>query len=143
MRVRTRRVTGWPTASHIRRTWRLRPSWIAMRSTPGDGCDTVGRGGQAVVELDALAQAADRAGAHAAGPVDHLGEVLLVDAVARVGDAVGQLAVVGEQQQALGVGVEAARPGRPAGRPARASTTVRRPCGSLAVVTTPAGLLSR
>ena len=36
------------------------------------------------------------------------GQVLLVDAVAGVGDAVGQLAVVREQQQALGVGVEAA-----------------------------------
>ena len=67
-----------------------------------------GRGGAAVVEVDAVAQAADRARAHAAGPGDHLGEVLLVDAVARVGDAVGELAVVREHQQALGVGVEAA-----------------------------------
>ena len=35
IRVRTSRRTGWPTASHIRRTWRLRPSWMTMRSTPG------------------------------------------------------------------------------------------------------------
>ena len=27
-------------ASHIRRTWRLRPSWIVMRSTPGSGWET-------------------------------------------------------------------------------------------------------
>ena len=37
-----------------------------------------------------------------------LGEVLLLDAVARVREPVGQLAVVGEQQQPLGVGVEPA-----------------------------------
>ena len=32
IRVRTSRTTGWPTASHIRRTCRFRPSWIVMRS---------------------------------------------------------------------------------------------------------------
>ncbi len=35
IRVRTRRRTGWPTASHMRRIWRLRPSWMTMRMTPG------------------------------------------------------------------------------------------------------------
>ena len=38
----------------------------------------------------------------------HLGQVLLLDAEARVGEPVGQLAVVGQQQQALRVGVEPA-----------------------------------
>ena len=37
-----------------------------------------------------------------------LGEVGLVDPVARVGEALGEVAVVGEQEQALGVVVEAA-----------------------------------
>ena len=37
-----------------------------------------------------------------------LGEILLLDAEARMGEAVGELAVVGEQQQPLGVGVEPA-----------------------------------
>ena len=32
MRVRTSVRTGWPTAAHISRTWRLRPSWITSRS---------------------------------------------------------------------------------------------------------------
>ena len=60
----------------------------------------------AVVELDAVAQPADRPGADRTAADG--GQVLLVDAVAGVGDAVGQLAVVGQQQQALGVGVEPA-----------------------------------
>ena len=64
MRTRTSRVTGWPIASHIRRTWRLRPSWIAMRSTPGDGWLACAGRGHPVVELDAVAQAAQRLGAH-------------------------------------------------------------------------------
>ena len=57
MRVRTNLVTGWPTASHMRRTWRLRPSWIVMRSTPGSA-GHLGRRGGTVVQLDTLAEAA-------------------------------------------------------------------------------------
>ena len=105
MRVRTSRVTGCPTASHIRRTWRLRPSWIVIRSTPGLGWETLAGAVGPVVELDAVAQPADRAGADR--PTGDGGQVLLVQPVAWVGDAVGQLAVVRQQQQALGVGVEA------------------------------------
>src|SRR5690606_3517690 len=41
IRVRTRRRTGCPTASHMRRTWRLRPSWIVMRSTLGSSTATL------------------------------------------------------------------------------------------------------
>ena len=59
-----------------------------------------------VVELDAVAQAAHGAGAHRAAA--DRGQVLLVEPVAGMGDAVGQLTVVRQQQQALGVGVEAA-----------------------------------
>ena len=72
----------------------------------GAGLGDLGRGGHAVLELDAVAQPAQRARADLAA-VDG-GQVLLVDAVAGVGDAVGQLAVVRQQQEALGVGVEAA-----------------------------------
>ncbi len=39
-RVRTSLRTGWPTASSMRRTWRLRPSWITMRNTFGATCPT-------------------------------------------------------------------------------------------------------
>ena len=56
IRVRTRRSTGWPTASHIRRTWRLRPSWMVMRSRPSLTRRHLGGSGHAVLELDALAQ---------------------------------------------------------------------------------------
>ena len=34
IRVRTSLRTGWPIASHIRRTWRLRPSWMLTRAEP-------------------------------------------------------------------------------------------------------------
>ena len=54
-----------------------------------------------------------------------------------------EVAVVGEQQQALGVGVEPARPGTPGARRARARRTVGRPWGSAAVVTTPGGLVQQ
>ena len=57
MRVRTSRSTGCPTASHIRRTWRLRPSWIVIRSTPGAAATPAPAAVDAVVELDAVAQA--------------------------------------------------------------------------------------
>ena len=64
------------------------------------------RRGHAVVELDALAEPAQRAPRR--DVASHLGEVLLLDAEARMGQPVGEVAVVGEQQQALGVDVEPA-----------------------------------
>ena len=68
----------------------------------GDERDLRGRG-HAVLELDPLTKRAHRCRRRAAGD---LGEVLLLDAEGRVGQAVGEVAVVGEQQQALGVGIE-------------------------------------
>jgi hypothetical protein len=71
-----------------------------------------------------------------------VGQVLLVHAERRVGEAVGQVAVVGEQQQALGVGVEATDREDPrlVGHHLEHGGTA---LGSSAVVTTPAGLFSR
>ena len=68
--------------------------------------DDPGLGGRGapVVEVDALAQGSDRGGRR--GALD-LGQVLLVDAVARVGEQVRELAVVREHEEALGVVVEA------------------------------------
>ena len=63
------------------------------------------RAGRPVVELDALAQRAQRA---RRGHALDLGEVLLLDAVARMREQLRELAVVGEHQQAFGVAVEAA-----------------------------------
>ncbi len=61
--------------------------------------------GPAVVELDAFAQRTQRRGCR---PAFDLDEVLLFHAVARVGEQLGEVAVVGQQQQPFGVEVEAA-----------------------------------
>ena len=55
--------------------------------------------------LDASAEAADGRRGRLAR---HLDQVLLLDAEGRVGEPVGEVAVVGEEQETLGVGVEAA-----------------------------------
>ena len=106
MRVRTSRSTGWPTASHMRRTWRLRPSWMTSRTTPGATRATWAGAVDAVLELDALAQPAQR-GPRSARPRPGPGTPSRPRSDGWV-EPVGQLAVVGEQQQALGVEVEAA-----------------------------------
>ena len=91
-------------ASHMRRTWRLRPSWMTRRRTPGREHADLGRRGRAVVELDALAQRAQRTGCGRAAR--HLGHVLLGHPVRGVGEQLGERAVVGQDEQALGVAVE-------------------------------------
>ena len=68
---------------------------------------------RAVVELDAGPQPAVQVARHRAR---HLGEVGLAHLVGRVGQPVGQLAVGGEQQQALGVLVEPADVHQPLGQ---------------------------
>ena len=100
----------------------------------------VGRGGAPVVELDALAQRPQRAVADR--PAATRATYVLRDLEARVREPVGQVAVVGEQDQAGRVGVQApdrVQPARPTGT---RSTTVGRPWVSRAVETTPAGLFS-
>ena len=74
------------------------------------------------------------------GCAAHPGQVGLLDAVARVHQPVRQLAVVGQQQRAGRRPGRAGRPGTAAAANATRSSTVRRPCVSAAVVTTPAGL---
>jgi hypothetical protein len=63
------------------------------------------RGGSAVLELDALGQLAQDGVGRLALDV---GDVRLLDAVARMREPVRKHAVVGEEQRARGVGVEAA-----------------------------------
>ena len=110
MRVRTSRRTGCPTASHMRRTCRLRPSWItdldrrvvaARLHEPHLRPARVGPSSSSTPSRSA--RSAPRLG-HALD----LGEVLLLDAVARMREQLRELAVVGEDQQALGVAVEPA-----------------------------------
>ena len=52
--------TGCPTASHMRRTWRLRPSRIVSSISCSPSRRTPRRRGAAVLELDAVAQAPQR-----------------------------------------------------------------------------------
>ena len=101
----------------------------------------LGRRGEPVVELDALAQRAQRAGRGRAAR--HLGHVLLGHAVRRMGQQLRQGAVVGQDQEALGVAVQPARREDAGARPAPATSPVGRPCGSSAVVITPSGLFKR
>ena len=90
----------------MRLTWRLRPSWIVSSSVSGVTRVTSRRRGEPVVELDAGAQRADARVADGRPGDD--GAVGLRHLEARVREAMGELAVVGEQDQAGGVDVETA-----------------------------------
>ena len=105
MRVRTRRTHR--EADGVAHAPHLPVAALVDRDAqePSVEQGDLGRRGAAVVELHALPEAAERA---AVGLALHLDEVLLVHAEARVGEPVGEVAVVGEEQQALGVGVEPA-----------------------------------
>ena len=90
----------------MRRTCRFRPSWMTRRRRPGETAATPCRSRRlAVVEHDSLSQAADRGRPRDARD---LRQVLLLDAEPWVGEQLGQLAVVGEHEQALGLAVETA-----------------------------------
>ncbi len=75
-----------------------------MRSSPSLTRETCAGGGHAVIELDALAQASKRA---RRGVALDAHEVLLGDARTRVREEVSQTSVVGQDQEAFGVHVEA------------------------------------
>ena len=134
--------TGCPTASHMRRTWRLRPSWIVelelVRREPAHRARA--RSGRPRARRPRAARAARGSRTGAARDRRAVG---LRHLVARVGEAVGELAVVGQQDQAGGVGVEAAdRVQAPlARRRARRRSGGR--AGRCAVETTPARLVER
>ena len=111
-----------------------------MRSMRGSSSATLAGAVRPSSSSTPFAEAAEGAPVRLALDLD---QVLLVDAEARVGEAVGQVAVVGEQQQALGVGVEPADGEHPGLGRARARPRWAGPGGRSAVVTTPAGLFSR
>ena len=62
-RLRCRRRTGWPTASHIRFTWCLRPSWIVSSMRPRPSRRARAGAVRAVLQLDALGEPAERVAA--------------------------------------------------------------------------------
>ena len=95
-------ATGWPTASSMRFTWCLRPSWIASSTRPGRaGARARARSGRRRARRPA--RAGERSRPRLA--LD-LGHVDLVHLVARMREPVGELAVVREQERTGRVGVE-------------------------------------
>ena len=108
MRTRTRRSVGRPTAAVMRRGDALAKAHGRVALPQCGRLQQPGLGGQggAVLECHALAQAAQL---FFGGAALHLHPVGLGQLVARVGNAGLQGAVVGQQQQALAVAVQAAR----------------------------------
>ena len=122
IRTRTSRSIGAPTAPNIRRSWRFQP-WarIARYQTRASGRRVeerhqprgleLGRRSEArerrqpFVERDAALQAVDLLGRE--GPAQADG-VFAFDAVARMEDPLGPVAVVRQDEEALGILVEAA-----------------------------------
>ncbi len=104
--TRSRRLTGCPTASHIRLTWRLRPSWIVISSVSAEIRRT--RAGAVRPSSSSTPSRSARSARSRTGGSADDRAVGLVDLEARVREPVGQLAVVGEQDQPGGVDVEPA-----------------------------------
>ena len=102
--TRRRSTTRWPTASHIRRTWRLRPSWIVSSSSCGPSRRTWA--GAVRPSSSSTPSRSARRARSLGRPLDSrpIGPRHLE---ARVGERVGEVAVVGEQDQAGAVGVQA------------------------------------
>ena len=102
MATRRSWFTGCPIASHIFRTWRLRPSRTVMRSVAPDALAArrhqldVGRLRAAPVDDDA---ARSRSRSCASGTPSDARLIHARDAVARVREPRGEIAVVGEHQQ--------------------------------------------
>ena len=131
--------TGWPTAAHMRLTWRLRPSWMRQldgaRARPAHAAPA--RSGRP------RARRPSRSARSARSPTGALATVAAVGLghlEARVRQPVGELAVVGQQDQP---GVSASRrpTGYSRGRRGHELDHRRATVGVLAVETTPAGLL--
>ena len=101
--------TGWPTSASSRRTMCLRPSCrtSSTRALPGRESTIRNESTATGPSSSSTPSRSRRPRSRGDGPGD-LGEVGLGDAVPRVLQPVGEVAVVGQQQQALGVGVEAA-----------------------------------
>ena len=131
--------TRLPTASSIRRTWRLRPSRRTISISRGPRRSTrAGPVGPSSSSTPRRSRSQLRLPDRAPQP----GAVGLGDLVAGVREAVGELAVVGQQQQAGRVGVEASHRVEPARESDQLDDRPRRAPGSRAVETTPAGLLT-
>ena len=103
-----------------------------------DAPDTGGRR-QPVLELHPVPEGVERPAVHRPG---HHHAIGLRHLVAGMGQPQGELTVVGQQDQARGVDVQAPDRVEPRAGSGTSEATVGRPCGSRAVETTPAGLLT-
>ena len=111
--MRASSSTGWPTASHMRRTWRLRPSWIVSSISPAPSRRT--RAGAVGPSSSSTPSRSARSAPLADGPAADPRAVGLRHLVAGVREPVGELAVVGQQDQPGRCRRRGARPGRGAG----------------------------
>ena len=105
IRIRVSASTSLPTASAIRRTWRLRPSRIVTSSSRSPSLWIWRGGGGPVLQPHPAAQPLEIAIGGRPREADAIG---LRHSVAGMGQAVRQLAVVGEQDQPGGVRIESA-----------------------------------
>ena len=136
IRTRTSRRTGAPTSPNIRRSWRFQPWWIVTRthvvrgSTAGSSISASSRSSvwvwprRPVTVATPSVSSTPASSASACSRVSgraRADRVLALDLVARVEHVLGPVAVVGEQDQALGVLVQA-----PDRVQARAADEVRR-----------------
>ena len=138
--VRRSRTTGCPTASHIRRTWRLRPSWRTSSTRERPSCRA--RAG-AVTPSSSSTPVAERRDRGRRQVALDVGDVGLLDAVARVREAVGEVAVVREQEDAARVDVQPTDGHDPRFVADEVDDGRATLPGSLAVVTTPERLVEQ
>ena len=106
--TRSSERTGWPTASHIRLTCRFRPSWMVSSRTSRSRPSRRTRAGAVRPSSSSTPlRSARRARSETGARVDD-GAVGARHLEAGVGEPVGQVAVVGEQDEPGGVDVEPA-----------------------------------
>ena len=139
IRVRTSRMTGCPTASHMRRTWRLRPSWMTRRRTFGS---------TGVTRAGAVTPSSSSTPSRNCRRTDRVGDPSTCTTYSFSTPYEGwvmRLAISPSLVKSRSPSVSRSR--RPTGKTRGSSgtrpTTTGRPWGSSAVVTTPTGLLSR
>src|SRR5262245_12905602 len=137
--VRTSLITGWPTASSMRRTWRLRPSWIVMRTTFGS--TSVAFAGAVIPSSSSTPSRSLRSDPRDGRPSTSATYSLATPKLGCVSRCVRSPSLVRRRSPSV---FWSSRPtGKTRGSDGTSSVTVRRPCGSPDDVTTPQGLFSR
>ncbi len=132
-------VTGWPTAASIRLTWCLRPSWRTSSTRPKPR-----RRARAGAVRPSSSSTPSRSRCSASSPGSPSTSATYVFSTPYRGWASRWASCPSFVSRSAPVVSASSRPtGTTRGSCGTSSTTVGRPCGSLAVVTTPAGLCRR